>query len=127
MAELSQQELEALELAAEQARQHFSDELSGSPRAFAVGCPVRLAKKKCSRRAGGGAKRRSRAGDRNQTPPLAARRGGRKVCFGPAVVAMAAVERSVFATGADAETAARACLEAWYGGPMSGENREWAA
>ena len=36
MGELSQTELEQLELAAEQARQHFLDELSGSPKAFAA-------------------------------------------------------------------------------------------
>ena len=36
MAELTQPELEALELAAEQARQHFLDELSGSPKTFAA-------------------------------------------------------------------------------------------
>lgn len=41
---------------------------------------------------------------------------GRKLYWGHGLIAMADGDRSVCATGADAETAARACLQAWYSG-----------
>jgi hypothetical protein len=43
---------------------------------------------------------------------------GRKVHWGITLVAMADGERSLFATGADTEASARACLALWYSEEM---------